>query len=291
MDCKMKTSEGIGIVFSQWLSEAKPLAERLMDKLQDGYEPWVCSLDEFELHPSYAQKLSLIITVGGDGTILRVVRIAAVCGVPIVGVNLGRVGFMTELSPKQAIDGIRKYVQSSGWIEERTMLVAQVFPEETRHDEDYSPCHGLNEAVLGRPSVARLIHVEIRVNDQKLASSAADSIIVSTATGSTGYNLSAGGPILYPESPSLLLKPVSPQLSLDSAIILNPDAEVSLRLLKGHPALLSVDGHVDLPLSPGDTVKIKRSPYVAKFMRIGNPGQLPQALAQRLSSPSREETY
>lgn len=285
----MKNSEDIGIVYSQWLSDAKPLAETLANKFTDGSKPWVCSLSEFESHPSYAQRLFLIITVGGDGTILRVVRVAAVYGVPIVGVNLGRVGFMTELSSKQALDGIDRYVQGLGWIEERTMLMAQIFPEETRHDEDYSPCHGLNEAVLGRASVARLIHVDIRVNDQRLASSAADSIIVATATGSTGYNLSAGGPILYPESPSLLLKPVSPQLSLDSAIILYPDAEVSLRLLRGHPALLSVDGYVDLPLSPGDTVKIKRSPYVAKFMRMGNPGQLPKALAQRLSSPSRGE--
>jgi len=286
----MKNSEGVGIVYSHWLSEAKPLAERLVDTISERYKPWICSLDEFELHPSFAQQLSLIITIGGDGTILRVVRVAAVYDVPIVGVNLGRVGFMTELSPDEAIAGMNEYIQGSGWVEERTMLMAQVFPEETRHDEDYSPCHGLNEAVLGRASVARLIHVDIRVDGQKLASSAADSIIVATATGSTGYNLSAGGPILYPESPSLLLKPVSPQLSLDSAIILYPDAEVSLRLLRGHPALLSVDGYVDLPLSPGDTVKIKRSPYVAKFMRMGNPGQLPHALAQRLSSPSRGET-
>ncbi len=286
----MKNSEGVGIVYSHWLSGAKPLAERLADKISEPYKPWICSLDDFELHPSSAQQMSLIITIGGDGTILRAVRVAAVYGVPIVGVNLGRVGFMTELSPDEAIVGMNDYVRGSGWIEERTMLMAQVFPEETRHDEDYSPCHGLNEAVLGRASVARLIHVDIRVNGQKLASSAADSIIVATATGSTGYNLSAGGPILYPESPSLLLKPVSPQLSLDSAIILYPDAEVSLRLLRGHPALLTVDGYVDLPLSPGDTVKIKRSPYVAKFMRMGNPGQLPEALAQRLSSPSRGET-
>ena len=179
----MKNSEGVGIVYSHWLSEAKPLAERLVDKISELYKPWICSLDEFELHPSFAQQLSLIITIGGDGTILRVVRVAAVYGVPIVGVNLGRVGFMTELSPDEAIAGMNEYVHGSGWIEERTMLMAQVFPEETRHDEDYSPCHGLNEAVLGRASVARLIHVDIRVNGQKLASSAADSIIVATATG------------------------------------------------------------------------------------------------------------
>jgi NAD+ kinase len=125
------------------------------------------------------------------------------------------------------------------------------------------------------------------MDGRPLATYSCDAVIVATATGSTGYALSAGGPILYPESTSLLVKPVSPQLSLDAGLVLPPEATVELVARTDHQMALSVDGYLDLPLASGDTVRVKRSPHVARFLRQGPRPHFPEALLQRLTSPPR----
>ena len=242
-----------------------------------------------ENEPSVLRGLRVLISVGGDGTILRVVKIASPFAVPLIGVNLGRVGFMTELAPSEAIARLNDYVEGrETWIEKRTMLDVRVVSEEPRHEDDNYSYLGLNEIVIGRAAVARLIHVSVDIDGHPLVTYAGDSVIVSTATGSSGYNLSAGGPIMYPESSALLLKPVSPQLSLDSAIILHPDSIVDLRVQRGHPAKLTIDGSVDVDLAPGDSIRVKRSSHLAYFLRTGPHHHFPRTLINRLGSPSYE---
>ena len=273
------------VVFSPWVPGAQELADTLARRLSQMGESWMCPLTELEEHQQELSGLRFLATVGGDGTILRAVRVTAPLEVPLVGINLGRVGFMAELSAEQAPEGINAYLQDGTWLEDRTMLQAQVFLD----GEASTLAHGLNDAVVGRAQVARLVHVEIRVDDQPLVTYVGDGVIVATATGSTGYSLSAGGPILYPESPSLLVKPVAPQLSLSAAMLLPPEAVVTMTVMRAdHPASLSVDGYMDTPLAAGSAVEVQRSPHVAQFLRTGPRPYFPQALAQRLSSPTRE---
>ena len=166
----MSDSLSVGIVYTPWLSRAKPLAESLAERLTGECKAIVCSLLELEKEPGALRGFALLISVGGDGTILRVIRMAAPYAIPLVGVNLGRVGFMTELAPSEALDRIGEYVQGEGtWVEERAMLEARVMSEEPRHEDDYSPYYGLNDAVVGRAAVARLVHVDVRIDGHRLA--------------------------------------------------------------------------------------------------------------------------
>ena len=284
-----RASPGVGIVYSPWVPGAEELANTLARRVNGAARSWVLSLTELEAH-GQPQAARLLVTVGGDGTILRAVSAMVRSDVPLVGVNMGRVGFMTELSAAEAPERIESYARGEGWIEHRAMLEALVLPGASRETTgDHSPILGLNDAVVGRKGVARLVHVEVSVDGQPLATYSCDAVIVATGTGSTGYALSSGGPILYAESPSLLIKPVSPQLSLDAALVLHPDSVVELTTRTNDEAVLSVDGHVDVSLAPGDRVRVQRSALIARFLRSGPHPRLPEALAQRLGSPARVE--
>jgi NAD+ kinase len=279
----------VGIVYSPWVPGAEELANTLARRVNGVARAWVLSLTDLEAQrqPEIAR---LLVTVGGDGTILRAVAATVRSNVPLVGVNMGRVGFMTELSATEAPERIESYARGEGWIEERTMLEALVLPKGSGAAvEGQSPILGLNDAVVGRKGVARMVHVEVCVDGQPLATYSCDAVIVATGTGSTGYALSSGGPILYAESPSLLIKPVSPQFSLDAALVLHPDSVVELTPRTNDEAVLSMDGHVDVSLAPGDAVRVQRSALTARFLRSGPHPRLPEALARRLGSPPRVE--
>ena len=118
----------VGVIYSPWVEEAAHVAEALAGELRGGFDPWVCSVLQLDEHGQEARGCSIFVTVGGDGTILRAVRLAAPAAIPIVGVNLGRVGYMTELPAEDAVERIASYAHGEGWIEERTMLEAQIRP-------------------------------------------------------------------------------------------------------------------------------------------------------------------
>ena len=283
----MSGSSRIGVVYSPWVARAADLAGALAEKLDGEGPTWVGSVPELEAQEEEARGFSLLVTVGGDGTILRAVRVVAPVGVPIVGVNMGRVGYLTEMDAAEAPSMIATYAHDGRWVEERAMLEARVVGEGARAPADAGESnvfHALNDAVIGRGTVARLSFIQVRVNGLVLADYAADAVIVATATGSTGYALSAGGPILYPESESLLVKPVAPQLATDTAVVLRPGSEVDLAVWSDHGVMLTLDGYVDLSLDSGDRVHVRQSPYKARFLRSRDPGQLPDVLVQRLSS-------
>ena len=283
----MAENQHVGIIYSPWVEEAEPLANTLVDALSKEHKPWVCSVLDLEGNSDMAKRCSTFVTIGGDGTILRTVRLAAPAGIPIVGVNLGRVGFMAELPAEEAVARVNSFASGEGWMEERTMLEAKILPvrQSTEKPLSYS---GLNDAVVSRTKPSRMVYVEVRVDKHSLASYAADAVIVSTATGSTGYALGAGGPILYAESTSLLVQPVVPQLADSAAIVLHPGAVVEIEIEADQDAMVSVDGYMDLDLSPGDTVRVQEGPHKAKFLRQGSPHTLPSALSHRLSSIRRQ---
>ncbi|MBI4234402.1 MAG: NAD(+)/NADH kinase [Chloroflexi bacterium] len=257
----------IGIVYNPRAAEGKGLAERLADKLGRA-RTWVCSALEVERHAERMQQSSLVVTFGGDGTILRTMHVAAPADVPLLGVNLGRVGFMTELRADEALERIDYYLQGKAVVEERTMLQAQVIPQGTATSEGSHPSfQGLNDVVVGRGAISRLIFVDTRINGVPLTTYAADALIVATATGSTGYALAAGGPILHPSDAAFILQPVAAHLGLSTALVLPSTSVVELAVRSDSEVMLSVDGVVDLPLAPGNLVRIQQSSQVARFLR------------------------
>ena len=206
----------------------------------------------------------LVITVGGDGTILRAVQAVIPGTTPITGVNMGTLGFMTELGSDEALEKLPEILDGAGWIDERAMLRAEL----DAAGREVQVFDALNDIVMARGEVVRLIRVETGIDGQHLTTYKADGVIVATATGSTGYAVAAGGPIMYPQSRELLLAPVAPHLSLSHALVLPETAVIDLRLSSYHPATLSVDGHVNLPMADGDSVTVRRSAHTARFLRI-----------------------
>ena len=282
----MPADSRIGVIYSPWVEEAAPMADALASELRAGFEPWVCSVLDLEEYEQQARECSIFVTVGGDGTILRAVRLAAPAEIPIVGVNMGRVGYMAELDADEAIERIVSFARGEGWVEERTMLEAQILPP--GHSGEGLPSYtGLNDAVVSRDRPSRMVYVAVRVDGYPLAYYAADAIVVSTATGSTGYALNAGGPILYADSTSLLVQPVAPQLADDAAVVLHPGAVVEIEVEADQDALVSVDGYLDVDIHPGGVIRVQQSAHRTRFLRQGRKHRLPAALSRRLSSVRR----
>lgn len=225
----------------------------------------------------------LIIVAGGDGTILRVVRIIAQYGVPLVGINMGRVGFMAELKIDEAIAQLPEYLSAAAndmRVEERMMLEVSV--QRPSEDAPRLTLHALNDAVVGRGGIAHLLDIDAVIDGVRLTAYRADAVIVSTATGSTGYALSAGGPIMYPETKAMLIQPVAAHTGLRSGLILPDYAHIELRASNDHQAVLSVDGFTDTRLAPDDVVAIRRSPHVTRFLRRHAPTTFYAALTRSL---------
>lgn len=256
------SNKKIGILFQPKASAASSLAQQISRVVTNmGASVWVCSSWEEDKACEQIEGTRFVICLGGDGTILRAARIASPRGVPILGINLGRVGFMTELNADDALSKVPAYVDSVGWVEERAMLQAEIVSKNT------PPFHALNDVIVGRGERCRLIRIKTTVDGELLTTYKCDGLIVATATGSTGYSLAAGGPILHPQAEEMLLKPIAAHLSLSTALVLSSEATVKLEVGTTHQATLSIDGQIEVPLSNGDIVKIKRSPYVTKMLR------------------------
>lgn len=270
----------VGIVFHPRLETAKAVVSQLSQVLPSlNVSFWLSSAWEEEKVKAQVPDTELLISVGGDGTILRAARAIAPWEVPILGINLGKLGFMTELSPGEVLDKLPAILSGEGWIDQRTMIQVELSPLSSPGSRLF---HALNDAVVGRGAVCRVIHIRTSIDGELLTTYKADGLIVSTATGSTGYSLAAGGPILYPQAPEILLQPVCAHLTLSYPIVLPPAAAVELEVKTEHQAVLSIDGQVELPLGSGDKVKARRSPYKARFLRIHPASSFYRLLGQKL---------
>jgi NAD+ kinase len=267
------------IIYNDQSFEAQLVAEALGSRVESAMGVWpVEGLDNRKLN----EPPNVVITVGGDGTILRAVRFAAPLGASILGVNFGKVGFMTEIEPADALEMVPRYLEPGfGWVQERAMLQVDVAPSRERVGHQL-PLHALNDVVVGRGGVSRMVQLKTVVNGAELTTHRADAVVVATATGSTGYALSAGGPILYPESMDILIKPVASHITLSPAVVVPKSAVVELVLESDQEGALSVDGSPDGPLQPGDVVRITASPLAAKFLRAGSPDRFYASLVYRL---------
>ncbi len=265
----------VGILYHPKIAAARPLAEELTGFLPSlDASVWLCSAWDEERARAQVEGTELILSVGGDGTILRAARAVVPLSVPIVGIKLGGLGFLTELSAEEARDRLPALLKGEGWIDERAMLQAELTGKET--------FHALNDVVLGRGAISRVIYVETTIDGTPLTTYKADGVIIATATGSTGYSLADGGPILYPQAREIILNPICPHPAFTNALVLLPTAVVELRVRTDHQAMLSIDGQIDLALESGDTIKVSLSPYVARFLRAQPPTFFYSTLMERL---------
>ena len=272
----------VGILYHPMKEAAYTLAKKLEEFLSTkGLSIWICSAWEGEAARAQVNGTDLILSIGGDGTILRAAQAVVPEPTPIIGINLGNLGFMTELSVDEAEEKLTALLAGEGWIDERSLLEAELSPADEEHKLTQK-FYALNDVVVARGAVARVIYVEASINGEPLTTYKADGVIVSTATGSTGYALAAGGPILHPQAQELLLLPITPHLSSAYTLVLPPTALVKLHLSTTHSATLSVDGYINSSLSGGAVITVKHSPNTVRFLRIHPETSFYGSLEQRL---------
>ena len=202
-------------------------------------------------------------------------------GVPILGVNLGRLGFLIQIDRKEWREYFEKLFNGEAWIENRMMLHA----DHIRAGEHLGGWNALNEVVVGRGQLLRPVRLTAMVDGRQLTSYVADGLIASTATGSTAYALAAGGPILPPELRNILLVPIAPHLSVDRAVVLSEGSSVSI-MVRGENAVLSIDGQPSITLMEDDHVDIRAAEVTAQFVRFGDPGYFYRNLTAHMNENS-----
>jgi len=275
----------LGLLHHPKLPESLDLAEEMVRYLEErGVSPWLCSAWDEEEITCHVSDLDLLITLGGDGTILRAARIAAQHSVPVVGLNLGRVGFLAEMEVGDWREKLQQVVAGETWLEERVMLQAVLW----RGGDALEDFEALNDVVIGRTSLARVVRLSTYIDGSYLTTYVADGLIVATATGSTAYALAVGGPILPPELRNILLIPVASYLSLDRAIVLSEGAKVEVEVSTDHRAILTVDGQIHVELKDADRVAVGASPHTCRFLRLQDRAYFYRNLMKRLRLPSSE---
>lgn len=210
----------------------------------------------------------LVVSLGGDGTMLRAARLAHSADAPLLGVNLGLLGYLSEVDPSHARTALDRIFDDEFEIEERMMLRADVVVEGRK--ESFV---GLNEVLVERSGGHRLVRLAVTIGGESLAAFNADGVIVSTPTGSTAYALSAGGPIVSPRAECLILVPVSAHMIFSRPFVLSADEALEVTIEgEGQEAALSLDGAEGRSLTAGSPVSIQRDPRPLRLIRLGGPG-------------------
>jgi NAD+ kinase len=275
------------IAYNQRLPRARPVAETLAELARRlGARATVIPTAREDQVQQESQQATLILTVGGDGTILRTARLSLGTGVPILGVNLGELGFLAEVQPDEAPVWLPAALEGQGWIEERITLEAVVLPVTA----EPRTVVALNEVLVGRARLGRIVKVRVLINEAPLTTLNADGVLVATPTGSTAYCLAAGGPIIDPQLTTPVLVPLLPYLSFSAPLVLPASAAVALEPLPDFAAQVTVDGQIDLPLAPGQRVQVRVGPERTRFLRLRPPGYFYATLVQRLRYPTADQT-
>ena len=289
----MPNKKSIGFIYNARLSLSKKLCLEIIDKLNLSSMSWVSSAGDLESTNLQLPNTHIAVIVGGDGTILRATRILSRYGIPVIGVKMGKVGFMAELDPENVFEKLPDFLNhanlSNGTIrtELRMMLEAKIISPDAQNPRMI--IHALNDVTVGSSRASQLVEIEAYINDTPITNYRADAIIASTATGSTGYSLSAGGPIVFPEAELMILQPVAPHTGLRDGVILSPSSIIRLNPTPFYQASVSADGFIDTLLEPGEYVTIGRSPYVTKFLRAHQPDFFYTALKLRLGLAYRSQ--
>ncbi|MSR78285.1 MAG: NAD(+)/NADH kinase [Candidatus Omnitrophica bacterium] len=256
----------VGII----VNARKPSAAELLPKLRTWLEKRnVPVLDSLTTEREQViRQSSMIICLGGDGTLLSVASQMRENSVPILGVNLGELGFLTEVKQEEVFEELEAYLEGRYQIEERLMLSCHA--KSSRKSAKEAHYVSLNDMVISREGLSRLVYIEVRVNGEKLTSFSGDGVILATPTGSTAYSLSAGGSVVHPKLEAMIITPICPHASALRSIVVSADEKISVKIqTKGESrkALLTADGQENLEIDDSYTVTITRCPSHVKLIK------------------------
>ncbi len=278
----MTTLRRIGILAHPLRPQTAPVAEHIAETLATrGIENWLhTDWDESDVREK-TQHTDMVIAIGGDGAMFRAARVCAPYNVPVLGVNMGHLGFLTEI---QNPDTWEQYVdvllKGDYWVEARMMIQVEVM----RAGDVIVTEDALNDVVISRGVVSRTIRLEMYIDNGWATTYNADALIIATPTGSTAYALACGGPILPPELHNILIVPVAPHLSMDRAIVLSQGSSVDVRPVSdmSTEVVLTVDGRMVGELQPTDNVRVTSSDYSSRFVRMRERNYFYRSLLDKL---------
>ncbi len=278
---KLRPPEHFAVLANPQIEEAVRLAKTIAQHLE-GEAYWGPLNDDQLRNRITREPVDLCIALGGDGTMLRVGHLCAPLRIPILGINLGRFGFLTEVRKQDWEQALAKVAAGDYWLEERMMLRA----DHLRADKKLGSWEVLNECFIGRGELVRPVDLVTEIDGRYLTTYVADGLIVATPTGSTAYALAAGGPILPPELRNVVIVPVAPHLSVDRAIVLHKGSSVRVEVRTDHQAILSVDGGEPVVLKDRDRVELRAAENVVNFARLQDPGYFYRNLTSRMNQNS-----
>ena len=269
----------IGILHQSRIPETEPLAEEIAGWLaKKGIGTWVGSTWDEQDIDGHISDLDLLIVLGGDGSTLRAARLITPYDAPIFGINLGRVGFLSEAQPGEWQEKLTKVLEGEYWLERRLRM--QAFLQ--RDNQIIDTYTALNDVVLGRGQQARVIRLHLYVDGDLVTTFVSDALIVATPTGSTAYAMAAGGPLLPPQLQNFVIVPVASHLSLDRPLVLHEEAEIAIRVEMDHEANLTADGQLGAALVSGDWITIQKHERPCLFARVEPSGYFYRRLMRRL---------
>ncbi|MCI0348726.1 MAG: NAD(+)/NADH kinase [Acidobacteriales bacterium] len=265
--------KSVAIISKPSKPELKPLLPKLLDWLREhGYEPfidqqtaaYVSGPDVVERDLIAFRKPEFVVVLGGDGTLLAAARAVARAEIPILGVNLGSLGFLTEVSLADLYPTLQAVHEKRCAIDSRAMLHCQL----VREGKCASEYEALNDVVVSKGALARISDFDVYIDDMFVSNYKADGLIIATPTGSTAYSLAAGGPILAPDVPGFVITPVSSHALTNRPLVVRDAAGIEIRIKSTQEdAFLTVDGQVGMPVRDGDRIACRKSKHQVKLLR------------------------
>jgi len=250
------TVRRIGFAYNPTIEATVELAARASGWCRRrGIDEWRAQAGDSEALAAELPTTDALVVLGGDGTFLRAARAVAEVDVPLLGINLGKVGFLSKAEASDLEPVLEKISAGDFTIDERLAIEGRILRQGV--GDDAARHVALNDIVIARGSLARVCRLDVSIDDSHLATFIADGLVVASPTGSTGYSFSAGGPILDPESRNLVVTPIAAYLSAIRSVVVSPRQVVRCRVVDAHEALVSVDGREDLPIAVGDVVEVR----------------------------------
>jgi NAD+ kinase len=254
----------IGFAYNPTSEDALELRERAAGWCRmHGVEQWAAPAGDTADRLDELRRTDALVVLGGDGTFLRAAQSIAEVDVPIIGINLGKVGFLSMAEANELEALLEKLKAGSFAIRERMALTGQILQAGRTPDGTFT---ALNDIVVARGSLARVVRLDVSIDESHLATFVADGLVVASPTGSTGYSFSAGGPILEPHSRNLVVTPIAGYLSAIRSIVVSPRQVVRARVTDAHEALVSIDGREDRRIAVGDVVEVRAMERPMRFI-------------------------
>jgi NAD+ kinase len=246
----------IGFAYNPTSEAAVDLRERAEGWCRmHGIEHWAAQAQDFDLLCRELASTDVLLVLGGDGTLLRAARAVIQVDVPLLGVNLGKIGFLSKVEASELEQVLVKLTTGDYTIDPRMALEARIL--KGGREDDAAVHHALNDIVVARGALARVTRLDVAIGPTHVATFIADGLVVSSPTGSTGYSFSAGGPIVAPDSRNLIVTPIAAYLSTLRSVVVGPDQVIRCRIVDATEAIVSIDGREDLPAAVGDVVEVR----------------------------------